>query len=180
MSAVDRSGESAPVALARQTVEQFTRQGTAPPVPDPLPPELAVEAATCVSIKTLAGGAKSLRGCIGTLDPTCANAALEIIENAVKAATQDPRFPPIQPRELPDLVYSVDILSTPEPVTDLSQLDPIRYGVIVRSGFYRGVLLPNLETVDTVEEQLSIAMQKASIAAGQTVDILRFEVVRYT
>jgi AmmeMemoRadiSam system protein A len=180
MDDTDRANESAPVALARQVVEQYTRAGTTPPTPDPLPPELARPAATFVSIKTLAGGAKSLRGCIGTLEPTCANAALEIIDNAVKAATQDPRFPPIRPDELEDLVYSVDILSPAERVRDVGELDPQRYGVIVQCGRRRGVLLPNLETVDTVEEQLAIAMQKAGIYEGEPVEILRFEVVRYT
>jgi AmmeMemoRadiSam system protein A len=180
MSAPDRSRESPPVALARRTVELYVRTAAIPHPPDPLPPELDVPAATFVSIKTRSGGGMSLRGCIGTLEPTCANAAQEIIENAVKASTQDPRFPPVRPDELDDLVYSVDVLSAPEPVSDLADLDPIRYGVIVRSGKRRGVLLPNLETVDTVEEQLSIAMRKAGISEGEPVEILRFEVVRYT
>jgi MEMO1 family protein len=121
-----------------------------------------------------------LRGCIGTTAPTTASLVDEIIQNAISAGCHDPRFDPVEPGELPDLVYSVDILGKPEPVEDPSQLDPARYGVIVRSGGRSGLLLPDLEGVDTVEEQLSIACRKGGIRKDEKYQILRFQVTRYT
>ena len=105
--------------------------------------------------------------------------ALSIIANAVSAATQDPRFPPVAEDELKDINYSVDVLSTPEKVGDLSELDPRRYGVIVTAGDRKGLLLPDLEGVDTVQEQLNIAKMKAGILPDEPIEILRFEVKRY-
>jgi len=120
-----------------------------------------------------------LRGCIGTLEPVRANLALEIRENAISAGTQDYRFSPVQKEELPELEYSVDVLSRPEPVRSISELDPKRYGVIVRQGSRSGVLLPDLEGVETAQQQVDIAMQKAGIRPGTKVDLERFEVRRF-
>jgi AmmeMemoRadiSam system protein A len=121
-----------------------------------------------------------LRGCIGTIFPVTGSTGEEVIENAVSAATRDPRFPPVTESELPDIQYSVDVLSEPEDVADTGQLDPIRYGVIVSDGLRRGLLLPDLEGVDTVEEQIRIASMKAGLAPGDpNVSIQRFEVKRY-
>jgi AmmeMemoRadiSam system protein A len=120
-----------------------------------------------------------LRGCIGTIGPTCPCIADEIIQNAISAGTKDPRFNPIKENELDDIVYSVDVLGKPEPVDDISQLDVIRYGVIVSYGYKRGLLLPNLEGVDTVEQQIDIARQKAGIGRDEPYTLERFEVVRH-
>jgi len=103
----------------------------------------------------------------------------EIIENAISAATADPRFSPVTVDELDDLNISVDILSIPEEVNDIDQLDPRKYGVIVSSGFKKGLLLPDLEGVDTAEYQIKIAKQKAGIFPGEEIKLLRFEVKRY-
>lgn len=120
-----------------------------------------------------------LRGCIGTIVPTRSSAAEEIVQNAISAATNDPRFPKVDASELDELEYSVDILGRPEPVESLDQLDPSRYGVIVSRGSKRGLLLPDLEGVDTVEEQVEIARHKADIGPGEQVKLERFEVMRY-
>jgi AmmeMemoRadiSam system protein A len=120
-----------------------------------------------------------LRGCIGTFQPTESDVAHEVVRNAVSAATQDPRFPAVRTGELDTLEYSVDVLTSPERIQDSRELDPRRYGVIVRSGSRRGLLLPDLEGVDTVEYQISIAMQKAGIPPGAPVELSRFEVKRY-
>ncbi|WP_130861061.1 AmmeMemoRadiSam system protein A [Bacilliculturomica massiliensis] len=120
-----------------------------------------------------------LRGCIGTIGPVRRNLAEEIAENAVSAGIEDPRFDPVEEEELEWLVYSVDVLGEPEPVDSPAQLDPQRYGVIVENRGKRGLLLPCLDGVDTVEKQLSIAKRKAGIREGEQVTIQRFEVVRH-
>ena len=111
--------------------------------------------------------------------PTCPSIADEIIQNAISAGTKDPRFSPVRESELDDIVYSVDVLGEPEPVDDVSQLDVIRYGIIVSSGYKRGLLLPNLEGVDTVEQQVEIARQKAGIGRNEDYSLERFEVIRH-
>ncbi|MCL2198436.1 MAG: AmmeMemoRadiSam system protein A [Defluviitaleaceae bacterium] len=120
-----------------------------------------------------------LRGCIGTISPTKESISEEIIQNAVSAGIYDHRFPPVNVAELPYLTYKVDILDEPEDITDADQLDVKNYGVIVESGFKRGLLLPNLEGVDTVEYQLDIACQKAGIAKNEPYKMKRFKVTRY-
>jgi len=164
------------VELARQTIETYVRTGRVPDPPHPLPPEMQRRAGVFVSIHRKDG---SLRGCIGTPEPVAANLAEEIIQNAISAATRDPRFPPISERELEDLDISVDVLSPPERVYSLDDLDPKRYGVIVQSGLRRGLLLPDLEGVDTVEEQVAIACRKAGILFGDDVELYRFTVERH-
>ena len=120
-----------------------------------------------------------LRGCIGTISPTRDTLAEEIIENAIAASTRDPRFDPVMVDELPYLEYSVDVLSPAEPIDSPDQLDVKRYGVIVTNGSRRGLLLPNLDTIDTVTEQISIARRKAGIGENEPVKLQRFEVVRH-
>lgn len=132
--------------------------------------------AAFVSLKTRD---KNLRGCIGTIVPAYENLLREIMHNAVAAATEDPRFPPVRQEELEELVISVDVLSEPETVSSIDELDPKRYGVIVAKGHARGVLLPDLEGVDTPQEQLSIAAQKAGIRSLEGATIYRFTVERY-
>ena len=163
------------VRLARETVESYVGQRKIPK-PRHLTSEMKERAGVFVSIKKFG----ELRGCIGTFEPTRSNVAEEIINNAISSATQDPRFPPVNSAELPDLSYSVDILTKPEPVQDKGQLDPKRYGVIVQSGGRKGLLLPNLEGVDTVERQIEICRLKAGISPGEPIILYRFEVKRYS
>jgi len=121
-----------------------------------------------------------LRGCIGTIMATENSVAEEIVSNAIAAATRDPRFTPIQADELPYLTVSVDILGEPEPIASTSELDVKRYGLIVSKGNRRGLLLPNLEGVDTIDDQVAITKRKAGIAdAERGVVMHRFEVIRH-
>jgi AmmeMemoRadiSam system protein A len=140
-----------------------------------LPPEAEKPAGVFVSIKKHG----ELRGCIGTIFPTQPNAAEEIRNNAIAAAFQDPRFDPVQEEELDELTYSVDLLKAPEAIQGIEELDPKRFGVIVRQGRRTGLLLPNLEGVETVEEQVAIAKRKAGIGQEESVEMERFEVIRY-
>ncbi|MFC1980737.1 AmmeMemoRadiSam system protein B [Chloroflexota bacterium] len=162
------------VKLARKAVEAHVRGGKISE-PEELTPEMKEKAGIFVSIHKLG----ELRGCIGTFGPQKANVAREIIENAVSSATRDPRFPPVGPDELADLDYSVDVLSKPEPIESKDQLDPKKYGVIVEAGWRRGLLLPDLEGVDTVDYQIEICRQKGGIGPDEPVKLYRFEVKRY-
>lgn len=172
-----KASEDAYVQLARRTIETYVRTSRKISVPDGLPPELyAGRAGVFVSLKEEG----SLRGCIGTIGPVRSNIAEEIIENAISASTKDPRFHAVRPEELDHLEYSVDVLGPAEPVASEAELDAKRYGVIVTQGGRRGLLLPNLEGVDTVQEQVAIAKKKAGIAVSDTaVQLERFEVVRH-
>ncbi|OPZ65044.1 MAG: 3,4-dihydroxyphenylacetate 2,3-dioxygenase [Firmicutes bacterium ADurb.Bin506] len=170
-----RSGESVFVRLAREAVEAFVRRGQVIVPPSPLPDEMKGRAGVFCSIHR----GRMLRGCIGTIEPVRANIAGEIIANAISAAVHDTRFDPIEADELDDLTYSVDVLSPPEPISGPEELDPKRYGVIVSSRGRRGLLLPDLDGIDTVEEQVSIARRKAGIGTGERVNLERFEVIRY-
>jgi AmmeMemoRadiSam system protein A len=157
-------------------LETFIRTGTYTKLPQELPKEmLSRKAGVFVSLKKYG----QLRGCIGTISPVTESIAKEILRNAVSAAIEDPRFPPVSVDELDDLVYSVDVLSEAEPITYIDELDVTRYGIIVSSGRKRGLLLPNLEGVDTVEKQISIARKKAGIYDNEDIQIERFEVVRH-
>jgi AmmeMemoRadiSam system protein A len=168
-------GELHPVAkLAKEVVESHVREGKTTK-PRELTPEMRERAGVFVSLHEHG----QLRGCIGTFEPKQKNVAEEIIANAISASTMDPRFPAVTEPELDDLEYSVDILTAPEPVTDLSQLDAKEYGVIVESGWRRGLLLPDLESVDSVEEQIAICRLKAGISAGEPVNLYRFQVRRF-
>lgn len=168
--------ESVPVSLAWKSLRHFLEHGKMIKVPaEEIPPELADRAGAFVSLKKHG----QLRGCIGTILPTQENAAQEIIRNAVSAATEDPRFSRVSFSELGEIEISVDILGTPERVDSMEKLDPKRYGVIVRRGNRSGVLLPDLEGVDSVACQISIACQKAGIYPDEPFDLYRFEVTRY-
>jgi len=166
------------VQLAKDTIENYVRHGDAIQPPEELPREMEKQAGAFVSIHKHG----MLRGCIGTIEPTQANVAQEVIQNAISASTRDPRFPPIGPEELADLDIKVDVLGEPEPVDGLEELDPRRYGVIVKSARdrRRGLLLPDLEGVDTVEYQVDVARRKAGIRPDEAIELYRFEVVRYT
>ena len=168
--------ESLP-ALARRAVETFVNDGViiAPPAIAAAP--LKHRAACFVSLKTDAG---ELRGCIGTIEPVRNTLAEELIANAIAAATRDPRFPPVTADELASLRYSVDVLSVPEP-TEFADLDPTVYGVIVEdeAGLYRGLLLPDIQGIETARQQVDIAMRKAGIIPGTSLRLFRFRVERF-
>lgn len=175
--ACHRSKEDDLVKLARQAIESIVlKNHKLTPAEVSLAIDPSIRAGVFVSIKNATG----LRGCIGTLEPTHNSIIEEIIENAISAARYDVRFNPIESQELEGLRISVDVLGEPEYVTHISELDPNKYGVIVRKGKRCGVLLPHLEGVDSVEEQLRIACQKAGIPKDSQFDIEKFEVVRHS
>jgi AmmeMemoRadiSam system protein A len=161
------------VRLAREAVDTFVRFGR---VIDPVdvPAELQRPAGAFVSIKR----GHTLRGCIGTIEPVTESVAHEVVRNAIDSATRDPRFLPVEAEELAELSYSVDVLSPPEPVSGPEELDHKRYGLIVRSGLHRGLLLPDIEGVSSVDEQIAIAKMKAGLLPDDPVEIFRFTVER--
>lgn len=178
-----RRREDSYISLARLTVEAFVRHG-APPVwtevRDRFPEadRLRLEARRSGTFVSLHRGGR-LRGCVGTTEPTRPTLAEEIIGNAVSACSRDPRFDPVAANELDDLEIKVDVLFPPEAVGSPEGLDPSRYGVIVSRGTRRGLLLPRLDGVDTVAEQLRIAREKAGISPQEAVRLQRFEVERH-
>ncbi|MDF2606066.1 MAG: hypothetical protein K0S34_256 [Bacillales bacterium] len=162
-------------SLARQSIEYYLKNNSFMQVPKDVNQELvSVRKAVFVSLKKDG----DLRGCIGTFLPSTLNIAEEIIKNSVSAAFDDPRFSPLRLEELWEVNISVDVLETPEPASE-SDLEPKTYGVIVTKGHKRGLLLPNLEGVDTVKEQLDIALNKAGIPIHDKYLIERFKVTRY-
>ncbi len=163
------------VQLAEETVKKYLTEGKVIAPPEELASEMKSRAGVFVSIKKEG----ELRGCIGTFKPVKKNVAEEVIANAISSATRDPRFPAINSAELPYLTYSVDVLTTPEPVNNQSELDPRRYGVVIESGVRRGLLLPDLEGVDTVEQQIDICRRKAGMFSSEPIKLYRFEVERY-
>jgi len=171
-----RKSEDPYVSLARRALETYILKGEIIKPDTDLPREMLEErAGVFVSLKKNG----QLRGCIGTIEPVRNNIAEEIIYNAINAGVRDPRFMPVDGSELADLIYSVDVLTKPEPVNSKDELDPKKYGVIVRSGARSGLLLPNLEGVDTVKEQIEIALQKAGIRPDEHYVMERFEVKRH-
>ena len=164
------------VRLARNTIEKYISQGIIPDVPDDLPKELLQNrAGAFVSIHEHG----RLRGCIGTILATKECIAKEIIDNAISASTKDPRFDPITKDELDWLEINVDILSEPEDIDSKDELDVKRYGVIVSNRYKRGLLLPDLDGIDTVDEQIAIAKKKAGISDNEDYSLQRFEVTRH-
>lgn len=165
------------VKLARRSLETYVKTGQRlTSLPEDLPAEMTTQQAGAFVSLHKNG---QLRGCIGTIAPTCDNLAWEIVQNAVSACSRDPRFSPVRPDELDELEYSVDVLGAPEPVDSPAALDPKTYGVIVSCGGRRGLLLPDLDGVDSVEAQLSIALQKGGIRENEPYKIERFKVVRH-
>ncbi len=168
--------ESVYVKLAKKAIEEYLVNGKKISCCK-LIDELERKKACFVSIHLLNG---DLRGCIGTILPVQENLCEEIINNAISAATRDPRFKPINKVELEHLKISVDVLSELEKVDGYEQLDQKKYGVLVEAGAYkRGVLLPDLEGVDSVEEQVKIAKMKGGIGEGEEFVIYRFQVERH-
>ena len=174
-----RAAEDDYVRLARMSIEHFVRTHSFASLPSDLPQELIEKrAGAFVSIKKYG----KLRGCIGTFLPAQKTLAEEIFYNAVSAAAHDGRFEPIEEHELNRLVYSVDVLSMPEPIESAAQLNPKIYGVIVKSltDNRRGLLLPDLAGIDTAEDQIAIAREKARIQPKEAIALARFTVERHT
>lgn len=175
--ATRKANEDPWVKLARRSLETYVKTSQRlTSLPEDLPTEMTTQqAGAFVSLQKNG----QLRGCIGTIAPTCENLAWEIVQNAISACSRDPRFSPVRPNELDELEYSVDVLGAPEPVDSPAALDPKTYGVIVSCGGRRGLLLPDLDGVDSVEAQLSIALQKGGIRENEPYKIERFKVVRH-
>ncbi|MCK8816173.1 AmmeMemoRadiSam system protein A [Natroniella sulfidigena] len=172
-----RENESEVVRLARKTVEEYAKNKEVIDPPSDLDPRLTEQAGVFVSIKK----DEQLRGCIGTTEPTQANIAEEVINNALSAAFKDPRFESVNLNELEELTYSVDILGEPEKIENIEQLDPKKYGVIVKQGERTGLLLPDLEGVNTATKQVEIAKRKAGISSNEDgIELMRFTVTRHT
>ena len=167
------------VTLAQRTIDLYLTAGIIPSAKDPalqVPEELLTQrAGAFVSLHEHG----ELRGCIGTILPVRKTLAEEIIQNAVSAATEDPRFPAVRREELPYLEISVDVLEKPEDIRSKDELDVKKYGVIVTKGSRRGLLLPDLEGVDTVDEQIRIAKRKAGIGDWEDVSLQRFAATRH-
>ena len=175
--ATRKANEDPWVKLARRSLETYVKTGQRLiSLPEDLPTEMTTQQAGAFVSLHKNG---QLRGCIGTIAPTCENLAWEIVQNAISACSRDPRFSPVRPNELDELEYSVDVLGAPEPVDSPAALDPKTYGVIVSCGGRRGLLLPDLDGVDSVEAQLSIALQKGGIRENEPYKIERFKVVRH-
>ena len=171
-----KAKEDAFVKLARYSLENFVKTHEPAELPENLPAELLNrQAGAFVSLHKNG----NLRGCIGTIMATQKNLAEEILQNAISACSRDPRFDPVTIDELDEIEYSVDVLGEPERIFDVKDLDVKRYGVIVENGMRRGLLLPDLEGVDTVAEQIAIAKRKAGIRPDEKVTLWRFEVIRH-
>ncbi len=170
------SEQSEHVRLALAAVEAYVKEGCVIDVPSTVSEELrTTRAGVFVCIKSNG----QLRGCIGTIEPAHGCVAEEIIANAIGAASKDPRFMPVDELELLTVDYSVDVLTPPEAINGISELDPKVYGVIVESGARRGLLLPDLDGVDTAEEQVDIARHKAFIPHNDPIKLYRFRVIRH-
>ena len=164
------------VDLAIRSVKHYLENGEFLPCPNPIPKEMQTQAGTFVSIKKNG----LLRGCVGTISPRYDNIVEEVIKNAIKAAKEDPRFPAIKKNELNELTFSVDVLTPPEKIGNTKLLDVNHYGLIVKQGEKRGLLLPNLENIKTVEQQLKVCLKKGGIKEAENFELYRFKVNRYT
>ena len=163
------------VKLAIQSVEHFIETGKALPCPDPLPDNPKQNASTFVTIKNQ----DSLRGCVGTMTPKYKNLAEEIIRNAIRAANDDRRFDPIQKRELPSLIFSVDVLTQPEKISNLEEHNVKQFGLIVRGEGKQGVLLPDLDKIKSANQQFEVCIKKGGFTDNDTYELFRFEVKRF-
>jgi len=163
------------VKLAIRSVEHFIATGKLLPCPEPLPESLKQNAGTFVSIKKEGG----LRGCIGTVTPKYKNLAEEVINNAVRAANEDPRFDPVDKRELPILTFSVDVLTPLEKIENLKDHDIKKYGLVVRGNGKQGLLLPDLDIIKSANQQLKVCLKKGGFTEKDDYELFRFEVKRF-
>lgn len=172
-----RENEDEYVKLARMTLETYVRSNSIIGCPTSFNDKRLYNDKAGVFVSIKKDG--ELRGCIGTIEPSKNSIGEEIIANAVSSGTRDPRFYPVDEEELSNLVYSVDVLMPAEKINNIEELDVRKYGVIVRKGHKTGLLLPNLEGVETPQEQVSIALKKAGINFNDEYTMERFEVVRH-
>ena len=163
------------VRLAIQAVDHFIETGKSLPCPNPLPDDLKQNFGAFVTIKNQ----DSLRGCVGTMTPKYSNLAEEVIRNAILSANEDPRFDPIEKRELPSLTFSVDVLTPLEKINDLEEHNVKQFGLLVRGEGKQGVLLPNLDNIKTTNQQLKVCLRKGGFKNNNTYELFRFEVKRY-
>lgn len=162
------------LVVARSAIEYFLQTGKRPATRRPDAPPAPV-------FVTLRNPDGSLRGCIGSVAAVERDVVAETARSAILAASRDPRFEPVRAEELPGLSIDVSVLLPAEPINDETELDPRRYGVVVRdAGGHQGLLLPDIPGVDTPAMQLTIAKNKAGIAVGAAVMVERFEVVKFT
>lgn len=177
-TALDPCDKGSITGLARNAVEAYVLSGClVEPQPFPDTSPLGRPSACFVCIKTVG---RELRGCMGTVEPECSTLAEEVVANAVKAATRDPRFCPVSGDELPSLLYSVDVLGSLEPAR-FEDLNPSAFGVVVtdQSGSRRGLLLPNIESIETADQQVGVAARKAGIKLGEPLRLYRFRTHRF-
>jgi AmmeMemoRadiSam system protein A len=163
------------VKLAIRSVANFIETGKPLPCPDPLPENMKQNAGTFVTIKEQ----DTLRGCIGTLTPKYKTLAEEIIRNAIRAANDDPRFDPIEKRELASLTFSVDVLTPPEKIVNLKDHNIKKFGLIVRGEGKKGVLLPDLDNIKSANQQFKVCLKKGGFTDKDTYELFRFEVKRF-
>ena len=161
--------------LAKKTIEEYILHGRMYEIDQDLSEELNREAGVFVTLKKNG----DLRGCIGTIRPTQKNIAAEVQKNAISAAEHDPRFPAVSGDELNEIDYSVDIIGEMEKVDSKEELNPKKFGIMVKGGHQTGLLLPDLEGIDTIEKQINIARKKAGLSKDADIEIYRFEVKRY-
>ena len=163
------------VKLAFRSVEHFIETSKHLPCPDPLPKDLKQNAGTFVSIKKDG----KLRGCIGTIMPKYKNLAEEIIQNAVQAANEDPRFDPINKSELSQLTFSVDVLTPLEKIENLKEHDTKRFGLVIKGKGKQGLLLPDLDIIKSADQQFTVCLKKGGFKENDTYELFRFEVKRF-
>jgi AmmeMemoRadiSam system protein A len=163
------------VRLANQAVKHFIETGEPLPCPDPLPDNLKQKAGTFVTLRNEG----ALRGCIGTLTPKYNNLAEEVIKNAIRSASEDPRFDPVEKRELPSLTFSVDVLTLEEKINDLKEHNVKQFGLIVRGEGKKGVLLPDLDNIKTANQQLKVCLKKGRLSHDDKYELFRFKVRRF-
>ncbi len=164
------------IMLAHQAISTYLASDQVIPPPDPLPEDMAQPAAVFVSLHMTNG---SLRGCRGTIMPTEPNLAEAIIRTAIASAVDDPRFPPMSADEMEGLDIKVDILSPMEPISDPGELNEKIYGVYIKSGYKRALLLPDIPAVDSVHRQLELVRRKAGLSQQEPAELYRFTVMRY-
>ena len=157
-------------ALGRQAIETYLRTRRLIEPPQPIPPDLQAPSAAFVSLYKDG----ELRGCVGSVHPTEATAAHELIRYAVASALRDPRFDPVRLDEVSALRIKVQLLDPSEAVPDISGLNPQTHGIIVRSGDRQALLLPGIEGIDTPEQQLRAACEKAGINRYEPLQLERF------
>lgn len=164
------------IELARHAIETYLATGQTATPPDPMPADMARPGVVFVSLHQADG---KLRGCRGTIRPTEPTLAEAIIKTAIASATDDPRFQPVILGEMGSMKLKVDVLSSFEPVTELSQLNEKIYGVLIQSDQRRALLLPDIAAVDSVPRQLELVRRKAGIGSNESVELYRFSVTRY-